>query len=110
MYKKDYRWIKIAVHINELLPGGNLDAFEFDGKKMTIGKSGDQYFACAYKCPHAGGILSQGFVDALGNVVCPLHRYKFNPLNGRNTSGEGYYLKHWPVELRDDGIWLGTDE
>jgi 3-phenylpropionate/trans-cinnamate dioxygenase ferredoxin subunit len=109
MEYKNYRWQKIAEHINELLPGeGNLGVFEYKGKKLTIGKTGELVFACAYKCPHAGGILSEGFMDALGNIVCPLHRYKFNPLNGHNISGEGYYLKHFPVELRADGVWMGV--
>jgi 3-phenylpropionate/trans-cinnamate dioxygenase ferredoxin subunit len=30
--------------------------------------------------------------------------------NGRNVSGEGYYLKHWPVELRGDGVFVGLDK
>jgi 3-phenylpropionate/trans-cinnamate dioxygenase ferredoxin subunit len=46
----------------------------------------------------------------LGNVVCPLHRYKYALKNGRNISGEGYYLKHWPVEIRGNGIYVGLEE
>jgi len=81
-----------------------------DGKTICVAKYEDQLFAFAQKCPHASGLLSQGFIDPLGNVVCPLHRYKYAIKNGRNVSGEGYYLKHWPVELRDDGIYVGLEE
>jgi len=81
-----------------------------DNKTICIAKYEDQLFAFAQKCPHASGLLSQGFIDPLGNVVCPLHRYKYALRNGRNVSGEGYYLKHWPVEMRDDGIYVGLDE
>ena len=66
--------------------------------------------ACAYACPHAGGILSEGYIDALGNVVCPIHRYKFSLQNGRNVSGEGYYLTTLPVEVREDGIFAGIEQ
>jgi len=31
-------------------------------------------------------------------------------LNGRNTSGEGYYLKHWKVETREDGVFVEMEE
>ncbi len=75
-----------------------------------MGKHQEAAFAFAYKCPHAGGILADGYIDALGNVVCPLHRYKYNMENGRNVSGEGYYLKHWPVELREEGVFVGMEE
>ena len=30
--------------------------------------------------------------------------------NGRNTSGEGYYLKHWVVEEREDGVYVEMEE
>ena len=46
-------------------------------------------------------------MDALGNIVCPLHRYKFSIKNGRNTSGEGYFLKTFAIEVREDGIFVG---
>jgi 3-phenylpropionate/trans-cinnamate dioxygenase ferredoxin subunit len=51
--------------------------------------------------------MADGYLDALGNIVCPLHRYKFSVSNGRNTSGEGYFLKTFPVQLREDGVFIG---
>ncbi len=111
MTEKKYTWHKIAVHINELgFADNNIAVADVKGKKMCIAKFKDDVFAVAYKCPHAGGILADGYIDALGNVVCPLHRYKYSLQNGRNVSGEGYYLKHWPVELRGDGVYVGLEE
>lgn len=100
-------WHKLAEHPNELDFGSNnIAVAEVNGKKICIGRHQDRYFAFAYKCPHAGGLLAQGFIDALGQVVCPLHRYRFNPQNGRNTSGEGYYLSHWTAEWREEGLFV----
>ncbi len=107
---KQYTWHKIANHSNELdFANNNIAMVEIKGKKICIGKHRDSFFAFAYKCPHAGGIMAEGYIDALGNVVCPLHRYKYDPKNGRNVSGEGYYLKNWPVELKEDGIFVGIE-
>jgi 3-phenylpropionate/trans-cinnamate dioxygenase ferredoxin subunit len=106
-----YRWHKIADHVNELdFAENNIAIVEVKGKKMCIAKFKDQVFAFAYKCPHAGGLLADGYIDALGQVVCPLHRYKYDLKNGRNTSGEGYYLKHWPVEIRNEAVYVGLEE
>ncbi len=111
MTEKSYSWHKIADHINELdFADNNIAVVELKGKNICIGKYNDSVFAFAYKCPHAGGILADGHIDALGNVVCPLHRYKYDMKNGRNVSGEGYYLKNWPVELREDGVYVGLEE
>ena len=49
-------------------------------------------------------------MDGVGNIVCPLHRYKFNLETGRNVTGEGYFLKTYPVESRPDGIYVGFKE
>lgn len=104
-------WYKVAEHIGELDFGNNnIAVAEADGKRICLGRYGEGLFAFAYKCPHAGGILAEGYIDALGNVVCPLHRYKYDMKNGRNVSGEGYYLTHWPVELREDGVYVGMEK
>lgn len=111
MTDNKYNWYKIADHINEIdFAANNIAVFEVKGKKICVGKFNVTVFAFAYKCPHAGGILADGHIDVLGNIVCPLHRYKYSLQNGRNVSGEGYYLKHWPVELRVDGVYVGIDD
>jgi 3-phenylpropionate/trans-cinnamate dioxygenase ferredoxin subunit len=105
------RWIKIADSMEEICFGANnLTEAIADNKKICLGRHGDQVYAFAAKCPHASGELAGGYIDPLGNVVCPVHRYKFSMKNGRNVSGEGYYLKHWPVELRGDGVYVGLEK
>ena len=108
---KKYSWYKIADSVAEIsLNQSGMAEMEAGGKKICISLHREQVFACANKCPHAGGALSAGFIDPLGNIVCPLHRYKFSLQNGRNVSGEGYYLKHWPVEIREEGVFVGMEE
>ena len=105
------RWVKIAGSVSELdFAANGLAEVNADGKMICIAKVADEVFACAQKCPHAGGHLSMGYLDPLGNIVCPIHRYKFSVKNGRNVSGEGYYLKHWPVEVREDGVYVGMEQ
>jgi 3-phenylpropionate/trans-cinnamate dioxygenase ferredoxin subunit len=103
------RWYKIAESAAELPFGANgLLQMAVHGKQVCLSYHGQQLRACAAKCPHAGGIMAHGHIDAMGNIVCPLHRYKFSLTNGRNTSGEGYFLKTWLVEVRENGVWIGV--
>ena len=109
--EKKYSWIKIGEAVSDFFWQENdLCEITVKGKTICIAKHGEQVLACAHKCPHAGGHLADGFVDALGNIVCPLHRYKYSLQNGRNISGEGYYLKTYPIETRTDGIYIGLEE
>lgn len=108
---KSYTWQKIAASVDEIyFQQNNMCVIEIGNKKISLAKHNNQIFAFAYKCPHASGVLANGFIDALGNVVCPLHRYKFCINNGRNITGEGYYLKTFPIEIRETGVYIGFEE
>ncbi len=111
MLSKKVNWHKVADSIATIdWRKNNMAVIEVGGKKITLVKLENEIAACAGKCPHAGGEMADGFVDALGNVVCPLHRYKFSLHNGRNVSGEGYYLKVYKIEQREEGVFVGVEE
>ncbi len=108
---KKITWHKIAEADQEIGLGPNgIGVIEVKGKKICTARYQEQWFAFAFKCPHAGGFMADGYIDPVGNIVCPVHRYKFSIRNGRNTSGEGFYLKTYPIECRADGIYLGLEE
>jgi nitrite reductase/ring-hydroxylating ferredoxin subunit len=103
-------WHKIADNITEINFNANgLAEIDINGKTICIAKHNDQVFACTQKCPHAGASLADGYLDALGHLVCPLHKYKFSLKNGRNISGEGYYLKTFKTEVREDGFFVSVE-
>jgi nitrite reductase/ring-hydroxylating ferredoxin subunit len=108
MITRNYTWHKIAESVNELAAREEpIVVVEVNGKKICVAPYKEQWYGFAYKCPHASGIMALGYIDAVGNVVCPVHRYKFNLRNGYNTSGEGFYLKTYPVDVREDGVFVG---
>ena len=109
--EKKYTWHKLADNISELaFPVSNIVEKTVGGRKVCLVLYNETLTACSQVCPHAGGSLAAGYLDASGNIVCPLHRYKFNVQNGRNVSGEGYYLKTFPTQVREDGIFIGFEE
>ena len=104
-------WIKVAEHIGEIDFGANnIAETEVGGKKICLGKFNEMVFAFASVCPHAGGALAEGCINASGHVVCPVHSYKFNMRSGYNVSGEGYYLRHWQVAIRADGVFVDMED
>lgn len=102
------KWIKIAESVAEITQQGNIRVTEreINGRLICIVADHEKIFACAGKCPHAGGRLSQGFTDGNGNIVCPVHRYKFRLSNGYNVSGEGFHLKTYPVMENEEGVFI----
>ena len=108
MSATEMHWVLVTDATSSLdWPDNQLLDLDVDGKKVTLAKFKDGYFAFAQKCPHASGRMAQGYINPLGQVVCPLHRYAFDMKNGRNTTGECYFLKTYPVELRPEGLFIG---
>ncbi len=110
-HAKKYKWHKIAQVPSELVFGANnLAEIEVAGKKICLAKTINSLVACSATCPHAGGIMCKGFLDNNENIVCPIHRYVFSLTNGRDISGEGYFLKTYPVRIEEDGVFIGFEE
>jgi nitrite reductase/ring-hydroxylating ferredoxin subunit len=111
MQKKNWQWHKIAA-TKELIEWqtNNMCIVEAGSKKITVARFAGQLYAFSMKCPHASGIMAEGYINTAGQVTCPVHRYRFDMKNGRNTSGEGYYLKTYTVEKREDGVYVGWED
>lgn len=111
MREKKIKWFKVAESKAAIIWQTNrMSLVEAGGKTVTLAHHNNQIFAFAHKCPHASGLMADGFIDAAGNIACPLHRFRFNIQNGRNISGEGYFLKVYPVEERPSGIFIGFED
>lgn len=102
-----YNWHKADTQLFSMLQENILQEIVLADKRIGLVKRGNELFAFAATCPHASASLCDGWMDAQGRIVCPLHKYRFDPSNGRNTSGEGYKLKTYPVEIREDYIYIG---
>src|ERR1700744_2727830 len=87
-----YNWHKVEELSATALPENRLLEVTAGGKRIGLLKRNEKVFAFAAACPHASGDLCDGWLDSRGNIVCPVHGYRFDPANGRNTSGEGYKL------------------
>ena len=106
MDKKE-NWIKIATAINEIsFKKNNIAKIEVDNKSICIIKVNDDLKACASRCPHASGDLSEGFVHKKDHIICPVHGYCFSLITGRDNDGEGYYLKTYPLKQTEQGIFI----
>ncbi|MES2652309.1 MAG: Rieske (2Fe-2S) protein [Bacteroidota bacterium] len=100
------KWIKIPVPIPE---EDTVMQIAMDGKKLCLIKNQNELFVIQNTCPHAGGILSGGWCKE-GNIICPVHRWEYNLKTGRGAEGQGDYIHIYPVDLRDDGVYVGFKE
>lgn len=77
-----------------------------NGKSIClVGYEGDVY-AVSATCPHAGGEFSGGWCKD-GKLICPLHRYQYDIFTGKGDPGQNDYIDVYPVEVREDGVYIG---
>ncbi|WP_082602207.1 Rieske (2Fe-2S) protein [Phenylobacterium sp. Root700] len=53
--------------------GSGLPAIRRGGQDYFLLSHEDELYLVANSCPHRGGPLKFGFVNASGQIVCPLH-------------------------------------
>ena len=100
-------WIKVAGNINEIsFAENNIATIRIEAKTICLARTGNGLKACSAKCPHAGGDLSEAFLDKKENIVCPVHGYRFSINSGRDTNGEGYFLKIYKIKETEEGIFI----
>ena len=103
-----FSWHKVEGLSPQSLEENKLTETTVAGKKIGLLKRGNAIYAFTAACPHAGAPLCEGWVDAMGRIVCPDHKYRFDPVNGRNTTGEGYKLFTYAVEIRGEEVYVAT--
>jgi nitrite reductase/ring-hydroxylating ferredoxin subunit len=100
-------WIKIAGDVNEIsFQDTNITTIHIGEKSICLARTDNGLKACFAKCPHAGGDLSEGFLDKKENIICPIHGYRFSLNSGRDTNSEGYFLKIYKIKENEEGIFI----
>jgi nitrite reductase/ring-hydroxylating ferredoxin subunit len=80
-------------------------AVEVENLPVAVFNHGGQFHALLGRCPHQNGSIGQGWIED-GEVVCPLHRWRFRLPSGRCTTMRGESLHCFRCEVRDGMIWV----
>jgi len=74
---------------------------------ICLAKYEGKYYALDNHCPHQGGPLGEGLIEN-GYVRCPWHGYEYAPEDGSPPGGYDDRVETYPVEERDDGIYVAV--
>ena len=96
-------WHKVAEP--DGLDDGRVRAVTVDRRTIALCRLGDRYSALDNRCPHQGGPLGEGSIEN-GWLRCPWHGYDYDPMTGRPPEGLDDAVACFPVEQRDDGVYV----
>jgi len=96
-------WVRVC-RCDEI-PADRGRTCEVLGLRVAVLRAGEEVIALMDTCPHAGGSLGQGWIEE-GEVVCPLHRWRFKLRDGRCSTMRGQGVHRFPVQIRQDEVWV----
>ena len=100
-------WHKALQH--DEVPEGRVKTVTLGVESICMTHHQGQYAALDNRCPHQGGPLGEGSIEN-GYLRCPWHGWDYCPLSGKPPGGYDDGVKTYPVEVRDDGIYVGLEE
>ncbi|MGV9673342.1 MULTISPECIES: Rieske (2Fe-2S) protein [unclassified Gordonia (in: high G+C Gram-positive bacteria)] len=85
------------------IPPGEGRAFGVGDRQIAVFRLRDDTLrALDAVCPHRGGPLADGLLDARV-VVCPLHNHTFDLCTGAETAFDGNSTTSYGVRVDDEG-------
>ncbi|QCR23351.1 Rieske 2Fe-2S domain-containing protein [Pontibacter sp. SGAir0037] len=107
---KAYTWHKIfnsEAEAKEQVPPRKLRQFTLDGRTICFAHTFAGFFGIEDACPHMGHSLSKGNTNYLNEVICPWHSYRYDLTNGKECDYRSRNARVYPVEVREDGVFIG---
>jgi thiamine pyrophosphate-dependent acetolactate synthase large subunit-like protein/nitrite reductase/ring-hydroxylating ferredoxin subunit len=100
-------WLKV-LDADEL-PEGRVKPVTCKHRTLCLTHFEGQYAALDNKCPHQGGPLGEGSIEK-GLLRCPWHGWDFHPLTGVPPGDFDDGVETFPVEVREDGVYVAFPE
>jgi len=88
------------------LPEGRVRTVTLGRRSIVLTHVGEAFGALDNRCPHQGGPLGEGSIEH-GWLRCPWHGYDYDPLTGTPPPGFRDAPARFPIEVRDDGVYVG---
>jgi len=112
MSEKNIEWYRVA-DIDELADK-RVKTVVAGVQTLALTNVDNEYTAMDNHCPHQGGPLGEGSIEAGDDgqcwLRCPWHGWDFDPKTGKPPGGhEDSGQRLYPVDVREDGIYVGLE-
>jgi 3-phenylpropionate/trans-cinnamate dioxygenase ferredoxin subunit len=85
---------------------GKIQLLIIDDRKIALARFNDGFKAFDNYCPHQHEPLHKGMLTKYGEIVCPLHYYRFNSVTGQEVNNRCKPVETYPVVINEEGFFL----
>ncbi len=105
-------WYRVAD--SDDLQDGEVRPAQAGTRALALTRFNGRYAALDNACPHQGGPLAEGSIEPGEGgqcwLRCPWHGWDFDPLTGRSPGSHDDGVAVYPLEEREDGIYVAIRE
>ncbi|MBV6404956.1 MAG: Rieske (2Fe-2S) protein [Flavobacteriales bacterium] len=106
MWVEKLRWVRVDDPRVRTLPVDAHMRLSLGGHTLRLVRTPAGLFALEDRCPHQGRSFEGGWCED-GCLVCPWHRFAYDPATGRARQGSTVNVGTFPVEQRENGLHIG---
>lgn len=101
---------KVKIYDSETFPDlfseKQVRVFQLPDFKVCIAKHNDQYFAFEYLCPHQKHPMAKARITSFGDVVCPLHDFRYSLSDGTEANSRCRALNNYKLHVNAEAVYL----
>lgn len=90
--------------ILDLIPERQIKKIRLGEKEIALIRLGEDFYGFQLFCPHRGASLLSAFTNGVGELICPLHEYRFDLKSGQVKSGFCENLEVFACTLTEEGL------
>ncbi len=105
--ERELTWYHVAAL--DALADGRVTTVMAGTHAVALARVGGEYGALCNRCPHQGGPLGEGTLEN-GVLRCSWHGWDFDPLTGHALGAHADRVATYPVDVREDGVYVGIEE
>jgi nitrite reductase/ring-hydroxylating ferredoxin subunit len=107
---KTYTLGNSKAQIQKMIPKSVIKKVMVGDRSIGLIQLNDSFYAFSSTCPHRGASLIEGSINGIGEIICPLHHYRFDIKTGQVKSGSCGDLEVFPCELLEGGLKITLPE
>lgn len=102
-----YTWFRVGTP--DVVDVGEVTVVQAGHHAIALSRTTSGWGAISNRCPHQGGPLGEGMIEGCW-LTCPWHGWEYDPRTGEVPGGFDDAVQSYPVEVRDDGVYVGVVE
>lgn len=103
---KKLKVFESAKQAAERVPVNTLQKIKTRTRTLCLVHTAAGFVAIEDGCPHMHASLSEGRLNYLNEIICPLHGYRYSLQNGQECQNRTRDAKIYQVELNDEGLFI----